>query len=195
MPEPVHPSALQPYVSRALADEAWCPATARDAGAQTIPRQSTFSSTAVLVSGTLQLIGGVVLRPGRAYSTITFLSGGTAAGTPTAQWFCAVRLSDRAVLGKTADDGATAWGTFTSKSLTLATPIEVADFTPVYLGVVVAAATPNSLFGLVPSGSYPGNSAPILCGASTAGLTNPASLGATAAALTANSTFGYAAIA
>lgn len=135
-------------------------------------------------TGTLYLAGGVVLLPGFTYNTVTFVSNSTALSVGVNQWFAVVRLGDRAVLGKTADDTSTAWGTFAAKTLTLSAPLTVLEPTPVYLGAVVVATTAPNLTGQNPGGTPAMQGNPTLCGTSTASLTNPASLGATAAALT-----------
>src|SRR5204862_34396 len=106
--------------------ELWTPVGIQaHAEAATMPRRIATLSTSALTSGTLQLCGGVVLLPGYSYTKVSFVTGGTALAAGTNQWFTVVRLDDLAVLGKTADDGATAWGTFTIKTLTLASPIAV----------------------------------------------------------------------
>jgi hypothetical protein len=98
------------------------------------------------------LAGGVLLpasaqRP-RKLTRIGFKSGTTAAGTPTAQWFAIVRRSDRRILARTVDDGATAWPADTVKELLLqgngyTPPADIA----VFLARCVTATTPPSMRG------------------------------------------------
>lgn len=153
-----------------------------------IPRTDAVANVAPLASGTLFLTGGAVLPAGQTVSRVGFVSGTTAAGTPTNQWFVIVRQSDLAVLGKTADDTTTAWAANTVKELALATPLVPADDTPVWLGILVAAATPPSLLGVALANVILSNmlTAPVLSGASNTGLTVPSGLGATATAPTGN---------
>lgn len=196
MPEPISPDALKPYLLQDEADRQWnALGIQAHPGAATLPRNNTFSSTGALTSGTLQCVGGVLLKPNVRYTSITAISGSQAAVAPTAQWFAAIRLSDRAVLAKTADDTNVAWPAFTKKTLAISGGFVVEDYTAVYLAILMAAGTPINLFGLIPSGASPTSDAPILCGSSTAALTTPGTLGATAAAITGNSLLGYLSIA
>ena len=160
--------------------------------AETMRRADAAANTAVLTSGTLLLVGGSLIPAGTTLSRIGFVSGTTAAGTPTNQFFCIVNAQTLAVLGKTADDGATAWAANSLKELVLSAPLTILDDTPIYLGIVVAAATPPSLAGAVLFNAPVSALVPILAGASTAGPPTPASLGATAAALTAGVNLAYA---
>jgi hypothetical protein len=151
--------------------------------AESLPRWTTMTSQAHLTSGRLCLTA-IKLKEGDVINNIAVFNGGTAAGTPTNQWFCLIRASDRAVLGKTADDGAAAWNTNVVKSLALAAPVTIDEDGLYYIGVVVVAAivpTPIGTSGLI---SLMGATPPLSALADT-GLTNPASLGANAAALTA----------
>jgi hypothetical protein len=127
-----------------------------------------------LVSGTLFLVGGLVIPAGELVSTITFEIGAVAV-TPTHGWFCLIDAATLAVLGKTADDGATVWAANTPKSLGVAAPFTLGKRTPAYAGICSVAATPT---GLACSSSFANLSglAPALSGASNAGLTDPASL-------------------
>lgn len=147
------------------------------------------SVTSTVVSGTLFVTGGLVVPAGQTVSSVTFRISG-AAVTPTDTWMCLVRLSDRAVLAKSASDGGAAVGTG-FKTMALTTPWTAVDDTAVYAGIVSVAATPVTVNGVSISALMHA-AAPVLSGNSTAGLTNPASLGATAAAVTATSQMAYA---
>jgi hypothetical protein len=147
-----------------------------------VGRYNAMSSQAALTSGILRLGGMCVLPKDTAVASITIPSGSTAAITPTNQWFCLVRVSDLAVLRKTADDLTTAWGASVNKTLSLSSSYTPTADEFVYLGVMVAAGTVPTLLGWSINQSVT-FIAPISCGNSTTGLTTPASLGATAAAI------------
>jgi hypothetical protein len=139
-------------------------------------------TTSSVVSGTLKLVGGVVLPAGRAVTAITFMSAGTAAVAPTNQWFCLVDKT-LSVLATTVDDTNVAWGANAEKPLLLSASYTPPTDAEVYLGLCVVAGTPPSLQALtVPAATTA--LAPTLHASSSTGLTNPASLGATAGALT-----------
>lgn len=142
------------------------------------------NNTGLLVSGRLQLAGGLLIPAGKTVTNITFVSGTQAAASVTNTWFC---LVDQAlnVLAKTEDAGAAAWAANTAKTLALAEAYTAAVDIPVYAGVVVVATTVPDLRGPNSNGGTNGIAPPI-AGASTTGLTDPDSLGATAAAITAN---------
>ncbi len=161
-------------------DRYWRPAAAI---AETVSRVGKIESLTLLTSGTLSLFGGAVLPAGVEVSSISFSSAGTGANTPTNQWFCIVDLSTGTVLAKTADDTTTAWGVNTQKTLALASAYTPDIDTPVYLGVVVVAATAPTLFGAgVPS--VAAGRTPMVAATADTGLTDPASLGATIGAKT-----------
>lgn len=150
------------------------------------------ANTAVnMPSGTLRLMGGCVLQAGVAISSITLESVGTAA-TPTHIWGCLVRLSDLAVLVKTADDTG-AWAAATPKTLTFSAPYTPGADTPAYVGIVQVATTPATVAGWNPQIGV-SSMAPIMAGNSTTGLTDPTSLGATAAALSGSGGAPWAAL-
>lgn len=109
------------------------------------------------VSGALYLTP-IWLPKGLVISSITFVSGGTAAVSPTNQWFT-LHNSSRVALARTADNTTTAWAANTAKTLNIAqtTAGSASSYTTTYaglhyLGVMVAASTmPN----LVSEGSMP----------------------------------------
>lgn len=167
----------------------WVPAGAID---QSIPDRLGATGVFVLTSGTLYLVGGIVIPGGRAVSSISFMSGSTAAVTPTNQWCCLVDKSLN-VLATTVDDTVNAWAANTTKTFTLATTLGGATpggtYTPaatmeIYAGLMVAAATPPNVKAV--GGNANLNAiGPVNSGTSSIGLTTPASLGATAGAITA----------
>lgn len=141
------------------------------------------ANLSALTSGTLLVVGGLVLPPGTEVNNISFMSGTTAGATLTNQWFCLLDQSRNVIL-KTADDTSTAWAANTVKTKALSSTYAVTSETALYVGILVAATTVPSLRGMTIDSNLAGL-ATILCGNSTTGLTNPASLGATAAAITA----------
>jgi hypothetical protein len=158
---------------------------------ETFSRENADANLSVLATGTL-VLQAIFLPYNAVISSITCVSGATAAGTPTNQWFA---LYDQSLnkLAVTADDTSTAWAADTAKTLTI--PV-TGGFTTTYaglhyLGVMVKATTAPTLAGQATRASITGL-APKTCGASTGGLTNPASAPATAAAITASPASIYA---
>lgn len=142
-------------------------------------RSIPLSSQALLTSGTLRLGSQMVLPKNRAVTAITIMGGSTAAVTPTNQWFALVRVSDLAVLGKTADDLTAAWGVSVNKTLTLTATYTPTDDELVWAAILVVAGTVPTIVGWSVNATVTGV-VPVLGGNSTTGLTTPASLGGTA---------------
>jgi hypothetical protein len=141
-------------------------------------------SVAVLSSGRLSLAGNIVLESGVTITSIAFCTGSGALSAITNQWFCLVDQSLN-VLARTVDDGATAWGANTIKSLALSSPYTPGSDIAVYCGIVVVATGVGNLTGRSSAPVSALNAvAPRMSGSSTTGLTDPASLGATAGAMT-----------
>ena len=154
--------------------------------AETYPRMTgTGSSQTAPTSGRLHL-SAVYLPAGVTVSSITYLSGGTPGSGLTNQWF-ALYSSALALLAQTADDTTTAWGSTTTKTLTIASPVTTTYSGLHYVGIMVAASTVPTLLGFTSSTH---GIAPITNGSSTTGLTTTAP--STAAALTAQTTTPYA---
>jgi hypothetical protein len=150
---------------------------------QTVERQDCGSDLTVLASGTLAL-QAIWLPAGTPISTITFVSGATAAGTPLNQWF-ALYDSSLAKLAVTADETTTAWAASTAKTLTVSSGPFTTTYTGLhYLGIMVKATTVPSVAAAATLASLNGLS-PKLAGSSSTGLTTPASAPSTAAAITA----------
>ena len=173
---------------------AWGPTDSggRPAISETFSRiNSVTTDSAILASGQLFLIAGGIAPEDRPLTAITLESGATAAVGLANQWFSIVRMSDLAVLAKTVDDGATAWGVNAPKTLLLSAQFTPTVDTPFYFGIVIVATTPPSLRS-IQSNVNINDDPPIVAGQSTAGLTNPASLGPNAGALTAVAPIPYA---
>jgi hypothetical protein len=156
--------------------------------AETFPRSgATIANTAtVLTTARLHCVA-IYLPAGTTVTTASFLSGATAADTPLNQWF-ALYDSSRVLLGQTADDTTTAWGTQTLKTLTFAAPITTTYSGLHYLGIMVKATTVPALYN-TSALATPLGVAPILNGYADTGLTDTAP--ATAAALTAAAYMPY----
>lgn len=155
--------------------------------AENFPRLlPTKNLATVLVSGTMSVVGGLILPADQAISTVHLYSASTAAVEPTHQWVVLMDTS-RKILAVSADKLTEAWGANSKKTFTLA-----ASYTPTfkdeaaYVGVLVTATTVPTLRGLETENSFPGNGAPIIAGRSNTGLTTPLAVGETATALTAN---------
>jgi parallel beta-helix repeat protein len=109
------------------------------------------------VSGALYLVP-IWLPKGLVVSSISFCSGGTAAVSPTNQWFT-LHNSSRVALARTADNTTTAWAANTVKTLNVAqtTAGSASSYTTTYtglhyLGFMVAASTMPNIVG---EGSLP----------------------------------------
>lgn len=86
-------------------------------------------------------------QPGDFVSNLTFISGATAAGTPTNWWFALYDAATLALLGQSADQLTAAWAADTAKTL----PIVLTGrpgAAGAYGAVMVKATTPPSLLGV-----------------------------------------------
>lgn len=155
------------------------------------PRSSSVLSTlTVLTSGTLRLVH-LPLIAGQTVTSLALTAIG-AAVTPTNQWF-GLLDSGRRALAFTTDDGSTAWGANTRKSLNLTTPWVVQYTGLHYVAILVAAGTTPTLAG-VSSTSIVTGQAPSLSGnTSDTGLTTVPALPFTAGAITASGLMPYVA--
>lgn len=154
-------------------------ATVSGAIAETIPAGAGFGATTGGASGVVHL-HGIYLPKGVTITTISFVSGATAAGTPTNQWF-ALCDSGRNVLRVTANDTTTAWGSSTVKSLNLTSTFTTTYSGLHYLACCVTATTVPSFRG-VNAGTFTGVA--VQSFTSTTGQTTPVAEGTTFAAST-----------
>lgn len=175
-------------------DTYWKPDVVPYASAQTIPRYIPVTNVVTApADGVLTLFGGAVLKPNVTVTGITFYSSNTAIGAVTHQWFVLVDAITLAVLGKTVDDGATAWAVQSPKNLLLAAPYTPTIPQAVYLGIVCAGAAGPGLRGLAAqAGAPPHSSTPALAGISNSALVVPADLPGTINALGTLATQAYA---
>jgi hypothetical protein len=100
-------------------------------------------TTQVMLSVALPLAAGDVV------TNLTFLSGGTAAGTPTNWWFALYDTATTpALIAQTADQTSTAWAANTAKTVALTAPYTALTEGVYYAAVMVKAATPPTLAGV-----------------------------------------------
>jgi hypothetical protein len=154
-------------------------ATVAAAIAETVPAGAGFGATTGGASGVVHL-HGIYLPKGVTITTITFVSGATAAVTPTNQWF-ALCDSSRTVLRVTANDTTTAWGSSTVKSLNLTSTFTTTYSGLHYLACCVTATTVPSFRG-ANAGTFTGVATQSFL--STTGQTTPVAEGTTFAAST-----------
>lgn len=153
--------------------------------AQTWSRQAqAASANATIGSGNLHIAGSVVIPAGRTPASITFFALGTAANSPTNQWFCLLTRDLSTAVYKTADDTSTAWSANTAKTLTLSSAPTPSVDTAYYVGVMVAAGTPPVLAGVNGPNANVAGVAPAAFGRSTTSLTTPGSFSLPATSLT-----------
>lgn len=152
---------------------------------------STKNLATVLTSGTLYVVGGLLLPEGEAITRVDFYSATTAAVEPTHQWACLLDTS-RKILTVSADKLTEAWGANTKKSFTLPSySAPSGEFKPVYAALLVTATTTPTLRGVEGENTFPGNNAPMAAADSNTGLTTPLTAGETAAAFTAKNRMAY----
>lgn len=103
----------------------------------------TALSTGVMTSVALPLQAGDVV------TNLTFLSGATAANTPTAWWFALYsNAATPALIYQTADQTTTAWGANTAKTVALTAAYTVPTTGVYYAAVMVTATTPPTIAGV-----------------------------------------------
>jgi hypothetical protein len=120
--------------------------------------------------------------PAGTYNSITFISSGNAAVSPTNQWFSIYNATTLAKVAVTNDDTTTAWAAQTAKTLTISGGVTITEGL-YYIGVMVAAGTPPSLYGYPAGNAVVHGIAPIMAGPDTVntGLTTPATAPSTCA--------------
>jgi hypothetical protein len=149
--------------------------------AETVPRSSTLSNQAVLLSGRRTLFG-IELIEGLVINGISFFSSSTALSGGSNQWFELLDVN-RNRLAVTTDDGATAWASSSKKALNFASAYTVPSSGFYYLGIMVNATTVPTLLCLNVGASSVMGEVPILGGNADTGLTTPASAPSPATAL------------
>ncbi len=92
----------------------------------------------------------IFLVAGDKITNLSFVSGATAAGTPTNYWFALFSTDPTpALLAQSADQTSTAWAANTVKTLALATPYTVPKTGLYWAAIMVAATTPPTLIGTI----------------------------------------------
>jgi hypothetical protein len=135
MPRTIHPSTYDlPFV---LMGASTFYRENFDAGEQT-------TDVAAALTTQVMLSTPIVLEAGDKVTSLSFLSGATAAGTPTNWWF-ALYDGDGALIGQTADQTSTAWAADTVKTVALASPYVVPATAAFYAAIMVKATTVPSL--------------------------------------------------
>lgn len=111
-------------------------------------RYFAASNCAALATGVMTAVA-LPLRTGQTVTSLTFVSGATAAGTPTHWWFALYsNAATPALLAQSADQTSGAWAAHTAKTLALATPQLVTADGIYYAAVMVTATTPPTLEGI-----------------------------------------------
>lgn len=113
-----------------------------------IPGWAAASDLAAAGSG-VALGVPVWLEKDDVVTSLTFLSGGTAAGTPTNWWFALYDI-DGALARQTADQLTAAWAADTAKKLALSSAYTAPKRGWYTAAVMVAATTPPTLAGAAP---------------------------------------------
>ena len=116
--------------------------------AETYPRYLCSVDNAIGATGVCHATA-VPLQCGDVVTNITFITGGTAAGTPTAG-FAALysSASTPALLGQTADFGSTARAANTAYTVALATPVTITASGLYYVVISFTATTVPTLRGI-----------------------------------------------
>jgi hypothetical protein len=97
----------------------------------------------------VMLAAALPLEAGDVVTNLTFVSGATAAGTPTNWWFALYSsAATPALIAQTADQTSTAWAANTAKTVALSAPYTVLTAGVYYAAIMVKAATPPTLAGV-----------------------------------------------
>jgi hypothetical protein len=128
-------------------DEAWLWAGSPNGGivAENYERSSISADLAALTTQVMLSVG-VPLQAGETITSLSFLSGATAAGTPTNYW---AALYDTAgvLMAQSADALTAAWAADTAKTFTLSTVVAASVSGIYYAALMVKATTVPTLMG------------------------------------------------
>lgn len=113
--------------------------------AESVPRFAAGGNLSALTTQVM-LTAGLPLQYGDKVTSLTFISGGTAAGTPTNYWFALYDTSG-ALLSQSADQTTTAWAADTALTLALASAQTITTPGLYYAAIMVKATTPPTLRG------------------------------------------------
>lgn len=139
-----------------------------------------LDDVAALATGVMTSVD-LWLNEGDLVTNLTFISGGTAAGTPTNYWF-ALYDPTGALLSQSADQLTAAWAADTAKTLALGTAQRITRSGRYKAGINVTATTPPTLVGSV-------GAKPVLTGEGNLSQTSGSSLTGTAPATIATPAF------
>lgn len=90
----------------------------------------------------------IPLEAGDVVTSLTFMSGATAAGTPTNWWFALYDTqATPALIAQTADQTSTAWAADTAKTVALSSAYLVPSAGVYYAAIMVKATTVPTLIG------------------------------------------------
>lgn len=142
-----------------------------------LPRSVAVGNLAALSTGVMTSTA-VLLFTGDVVTNLTFISGATAAGTPTHWWFALYDTSATpALIAQTADQTSGAWAANTAKTLALSTPYTVTTTGIYYAACMVTATTPPTLVG---ASVQTGAAGAVIVGMKSVAQTSGSSLTATA---------------
>lgn len=111
---------------------------------------SSSSDVAAALATGVMTSAAIFLEAGDTVTSLSFLSGVTAAGVPTAWWFALYSdAATPALLAQTANQATAAWAADTIKTLPLATPQLITRTGIYYVAIMVAATTVPSLIAKV----------------------------------------------
>ncbi|WP_405676906.1 hypothetical protein OG292_19885 [Streptomyces sp. NBC_01511] len=120
------------------------------------------------------------LNDGDTVTNLTFISGGTAAGTPT-NCFVALYSGAGVFLGQSADQLTAAWAADTAKTIALAAPVKISKSGIYFAAISVTASTVPTLIGstgakpfLIGEGNLAQTSGSSLTGTAPATIATPA---------------------
>lgn len=114
--------------------------------AESISRVDASGDLAALTSQVMLAVG-LPLQAGELVTSLTFISGDTAAGTPTNWWF-ALYSPAGVLLAQTADQTSTAWAANTVKTVALGSPRLIPTAGLYYAAIMVKATTVPTLVGV-----------------------------------------------
>lgn len=115
--------------------------------AETVAREMCIEANLSTIASGATGIYAIRLTAGMLITNISFFSATTAAGTPTSQIF-GLYSRGGTLLAKTADDGSTAWGANSIKTLALTSAYRIQVTDLYYLAVSVTAATAPTFKGV-----------------------------------------------
>ncbi|MGH3858241.1 hypothetical protein [Actinokineospora sp.] len=141
-----------------------------------------LDDVAALATGVMTSVP-IWLNAGDLVTSLTFTSGGTAAGTPTNYWFALYSsAATPALMAQTADQLTAAWAADTVKTLALATAQRIVASGLYWAACMVTATTPPTLVGTI-------GAKPVLAGEGNLSQTSGAGLTTTAPATIATPAF------